>query len=120
MKFIFTLSLFLGSVTAHLRSHRKLHRPRNRDAILEQEYIIVFDESVDDVDNKITSMMEGVPECSVKFTYKNDLKGVAVKNLPDLMLWKILDDPEVLFAEEVRRAPVFVKQRQPFLCPRHT
>lgn len=106
MKTVFAISLFLGCAVAHRRSHRKLVSPRDRSAIIDDQFILVFDDSVEDVDAKVKSMMGDNPGCSVLYTYKDDIKGVSVKNFDDVQLWNMLDDPQVLFAEEVRPEPI--------------
>jgi hypothetical protein len=101
MKTFFTAFLLLGSTAAHLRSHRKLIRAQDRSVKIDNQYILVFDDSVQDVDSKLASLMDGMPGCSVLYTYKDDFKGASVERLPDILLWSILEDPQILFAEEV-------------------
>jgi hypothetical protein len=106
MNSIFTaFLLLLGSTAAHLRRHRKLIRAQDRSAKIDNQYILVFDDSVQDVDSKLASLMDGMPAgSSVLYIYKDDFKGASVEQIPDILLWSILEDPQVLFVEEVRKS----------------
>ena len=110
MKLFFCLALLLGSASARLGSHRKLIRPQDRSTIIDGSYIIVLEDFVEDVDSKVNSIMKQ-SGCSVQYTYKEDIKGAALGNLNDIMLWKILDDPDVLFVEADQVVKASAEQR---------
>ena len=105
MRTFFVLSLLLGSAVAHLRGRRKLRIPHDRSDIISEQYIVVFDKTVDDVDSKVASLMGEIPGSSVLFTYKTGWRGFALQKVTDALLGRLLDDPQVLFVEPVRLQP---------------
>jgi len=52
------------------------------------------------VEPKIEILIAGCSECTVRSMLKG-INGFAVAQLRDSMLWKILDDPDLMFVEEV-------------------
>jgi hypothetical protein len=99
------LLLLLGAVSfveaGNLRRHRKLLRSADRDLVVQNQYIVVFTEDVD-VDDKMASLLQGInkEDCQLMYAFKEDMRGVALNNVPDALLWQILDDDDVLFIEE--------------------
>jgi len=105
--FLLSLALVLAAASARIRKHRKLVQAANPEDKIDQQYLILFEESVMDVDAKLTQLLKDIPGVSVMFKYTDGIHGVALDKLPVPLLMKILDDPEVMFAEEVSQVVVF-------------
>lgn len=86
----------------NLWSRGKLVTAPNANARVKEQYIIVFKESVIDVDSKIKSMVEKIPGSRPIFTYRENFKGFAIGRLPDRFLSIILEDDDVVLVEEAR------------------
>jgi len=99
----FSLLLIGTAASRHLRNHRKLVRAGNPADKIPDQYIIVFDDNIDDVDSKVGKLTDMIPGFSVQYKYHDNVKGVSVGQLPEWYLGSILDDPDVIFVEEVRR-----------------
>ena len=91
------LALTIASAAAHLRSHRKLSLAADPTAKVDRQYIIVFDDTVYDVEAKVTSLVGNAKETSttVIITYTGNLKGAAVSGVTEDILWSVLEDSQV-------------------------
>lgn len=105
MKAVFLL--FLGSqlVTSTSLRHRKLERALAENRIDEQ-YIVIFREGVN-VKGKASELKEQLPNCEIHFTYEEgSFQGVSVGKVSEQQLSELLQDPDVVFVEEVSNQSV--------------
>jgi hypothetical protein len=80
--------------------HRKLVRAQAEKRI-DQEYIVVFREGTNSKD-KVATLSATLADCSFRFTYEDDqFQGAAIGNMSAAQLSTMLEDPDVLFIEEV-------------------
>lgn len=101
--------LLLG---AHLVSstslrHRKLERALAETRI-DEEYIVVFREGID-VKSKAAELKGQLPDCQIHFTFQEEtIQGVSLGKVSEWQLSELLEDPDVLYVEEVRYQHVFL------------
>lgn len=100
MKAVFLLLLGVQWVTSTSLRHRKLERALAENRIDEQ-YIVVFREGVD-VKGKTSELKAQLPDCEIHFTYEDGaFQGVSVGKVSEQQLSGLLQDPDVVFVEEV-------------------
>jgi hypothetical protein len=100
MKAAFLLLLGAHSVASASLRHRKLERTLAANRIDEQ-YIVVFHESVD-VKSKASTLKTQLPNCEINFTYEEEtFHGVSLGKVSQHQLSDLLEDPDVVFVEEV-------------------
>lgn len=103
-------------VAANLRSHgRKLIPAPSEDGKIDEQYVVIFKESVTDVDAKIEAMMAGLSGGSLLYRYDESFKGIAVGHVTEPLRNLILEDADVEFVEEVRAHELRIKK---FCCGR--
>lgn len=96
-----TLFFWIAALAgANALRHRKLVRAEAEKRI-DEEYILIFREGTN-AKEKVAKLSAELPDCSFRFTYEDDeFQGSAVGNMTAVQLSAILEDPDVLFVEEV-------------------
>lgn len=99
-----TVAVAAASTTGqpHAQSNRKLIRAPNHQDRIDEQYIVVFKNTVVDVDSKIKALTQDVPGSHILYQYNATLKGAAVEGITENMLSTLLEDSDVDFVEEVR------------------
>jgi hypothetical protein len=88
--------------------HRKLLLAE-RGLGIKNQYIVVYRNGIEDIREKIntfTSRLKRTPN-SPLHTFVNDIKGFVVKDLATEDLEELLNDDDVAYVEQVRRASAF-------------
>lgn len=83
--------------------HRKLVRAQD-DKRIDEEYIFIFREGTN-TKEKVASLSAALPGSIVRFTYEDDddkVQGAAIGKMTAEQLSLVLEDPDILFVEEVR------------------
>ena len=81
--------------------HRKLVRAKDETKRIDEEYILMFREGTN-TQEKVATFSDALPGCVVRFTYEDDkVQGAAVGKMTAEQLSSILEDPDILFVEEV-------------------
>ena len=87
-------------VGANALRHRKLVRAPD-DKRIDEEYILIFREGTNTKD-KVTKLSAALPDCTVRFTYEDaTVQGAAIGKMSSEQLSSVLEDPDILFVEEV-------------------
>jgi hypothetical protein len=108
MKAALLLLLGAQSVASASLRHRKLERTLAENRIDEQ-YIVVLHESVD-VKSKVSALKTQLPNCEVNFTYEEEtFHGVSLGKVSERQLSDLLEDPDVVFVEEVSHEVVSIR-----------
>jgi len=103
MRSLCFLLLLIGTAASrHLCNHCKLVQASNLADRIPDQYIIVFDNNIDDVDSKVGKLTDMIPGFSIQYKYHNNVKGVSIGQLPEWYLGSILDDSDVIFVKEVQ------------------
>lgn len=97
---VFFLLMSVHLVISISLRHRKLERVLAENRI-DEEYIVVFREGID-VQSKAGKLKEQLPDIQIHFSYDDDtFRGLSLGKVTEWQLSELLDDPDVLFIEEV-------------------
>lgn len=105
--------LIVTMIGADALRHRKLVRAEDGKRI-DEDYILIFREGTN-TKIKVAELSAALPDCTVRFTYEDDkVQGAAVGKITAEQLSSVLEDPDILFVEEVRICHQEIRTRLPF------